>query len=128
MGMRFTRRGALQSQINVIPMIDVLLVLIVIFMLLQGRFVLDVQLPVHDGAPGLAAPEIVLELAGDGSYAINGQPLALGDLARELLALYADRPRRLLFVKAARERPYQDVMTAVDLARGAGVEVIGYMP
>ena len=128
MGMHLTRRGVLQSHINVIPMIDILLVLIVIFMLLQSRFVLDVQLPAHNGQPGSGAAEIVLELGRDGSYAINGQPVALGDLARELQALYADRPRRLLFVKAARERSYQDVITAVDLARGAGVEVIGYMP
>jgi len=121
-------RATLRSEINVIPMIDVLLVLIVIFMLLQGRFVIDVQLPPGDGTQSPGLPEIVLELRRDGGYAINGRQVALDELAGALEAIYVDRPRRVLFVKADRERIYQEVMSAVDLARSVGVEVIGYMP
>jgi len=128
MQLRLGGRSALRSEINVIPMIDILLVLIVIFMILQGRFVIDVQLPPVDGKPGTGLPEIVLELRRDGGYAINDQHVALVELADALEEIYADRPRRVLFIKAARQRTYQDVMTAVGLARSAGVEVIGYVP
>ena len=128
MGIRLGGRGVLESQINVVPMIDVLLVLIVIFMLLQGRFVFDVNLPSTERGPGPGAPEIVLELRSDGSYAINDRSVALDDLEDALRALYAERPRSLLFVRAARDRTYQEVVAAVDVARRAGVAVIGYMP
>ncbi len=70
----------------------------------------------------------MLELREDGSYAINNDPVARSQLDARLHEIYDNRPAKLMFVKTARNRPYQDVIDAMDVARGAGVQVIGFTP
>jgi biopolymer transport protein TolR len=122
----------LSSDINVTPLIDVLLVLLIIFMITQplSRKAFDVQVPPeqHTQQKQQQSAQIVLELKGDGSYAINGQPYALGQLEQGFHQIYDTRPAKLLFIKAAPNRKYGDVMQAMDLAHGAGVQVIGFTP
>lgn len=122
---------ALSSEINVTPMIDVLLVLLVVFMLsMQLRRVLDVNVPPppRHTTSGKASPQIVLELRADGSYAINGTVIPHAGLAPHLRALTEGGQRTLMFVKAAPRRRYREVVEAVDLAKGAGWQIVGYMP
>jgi biopolymer transport protein ExbD len=69
-----------------------------------------------------------LELKEDGSYAINGTVTALETLAARLRELTEGGKRDLIFVRAAPRRPYREVIRAVDLAKGAGFRVVGYMP
>ena len=116
----------MQSEPNVAPMIDVLLVLLVIFMLLvplQRRHV-TVQLPARqfseDGAVG-----IVLEVGPAGRLALNREPVTEAALRQRLRAVYAGRPDKTLIVRGDRAATYQAVITAMDSARGAGVRVIG---
>lgn len=127
-----SNRQGLQRDVNVVPMIDILLVLLVIFMLLQeGRKVIHLQLPPvsRAGIPGpQVPPQIVLELRGDGSYAINGSLVAKAVLGRRLRELYLERPVKLLFVQAAPGRRFEEVVEAADIAKGAGVQVIGLVP
>ena len=121
----------LSSGINVTPMIDVLLVLLVVFMLsVQVRQSLPVNLPppVAASRPATQAPRVVLELKRDGSYAINGASVEMNDLGARLRELTDGGRRQLLFVRAAPGRRYGEVIQAVDVARGAGWRVIGYMP
>ncbi len=124
--------GTLSSEPNVIPMIDILLVLLIIFMISQplSRMAIDVQVPPQQQAAASKAPsnQIVLELREDGSYAINSQPVPKSQLDTQFHAIYDDRPAKLLFVKAAGSRVYQEVIEAMDIARGAGVQVIGFTP
>ena len=70
----------------------------------------------------------MLQLRDDGSLAINGQPVPAEQLETQLHAIYDHRPVRLLFVQGAERRPYQEVTTLMDRARGAGVEILGWMP
>ena len=72
--------------------------------------------------------QIVLELAPDGSYSINRQPVAFEQLDAKFHELYDQRPAKLLFIKAAPNRKYGDIVKAMDIARGAGVQVIGFTP
>jgi len=121
----------LSSEINVTPMIDVLLVLLVVFMLsVQLRRILSVNLPppTPESRPTRSSPQMVLELRSDGSYALNGVPVARAGLLARLRELTDGGKRHLLFVRAAPGRRYGEVMQAVDVARGAGWSVIGYMP
>ena len=122
---------ALNSDINVTPMIDVLLVLLVVFMIsVQFRSVLSVNVPPppDHSKRGPAGPQLVLELTEDGSYAVGGSETPLGALPDRLRELNGNGQRTLIFVRAAARRPYRDVVQAVDLARGAGFEIVGYMP
>ena len=125
-------RGALTSEPNVVPMIDILLVLLIIFMITQplSRMALDVQVPPPDPPQTTRTPpsQIVLELSDDGGYAINGQPVPRDQLDTQIHAIYDARPAKLLFIKAGPNRIYQDVIEAMDVARGAGVQIIGFTP
>jgi len=109
----------LSSDINVTPLIDVLLVLLIIFMITQplSRKAFDVQVPPEQQSKQKVQPssQIVLELKADGSYAINGQPYAIGGLEQAFHQIYDPRPAKLLFIKAAPTRKYLDVMQAMDI-------------
>jgi len=124
--------GEVSSEINVTPMIDVLLVLLIIFMIAQplSRMAMDVQVPPPDTPNTNQQPsfQIVLELLDDGTYAINTQPYPKDQLDAQLHAIYDQRPAKLMFIKAGPNRIYQDVVEAMDIARGAGVQVIGFTP
>ena len=132
MAMTAGNSGGVNSDINVTPMIDVLLVLLIIFMITQplSRKALDVQVPPANSTQQSTAAnnQIVLELADDGSYAINSQPVPKGQLDAQIHAVFDNRPAKLLFIKAGQNRIYQDVVDAMDVARGAGVQIIGFTP
>jgi biopolymer transport protein ExbD len=125
-------RGELSSEPNVVPMIDILLVLLIIFMITQplSRMAMDVQVPPPDNTTTTqqANNQIVLELADAGGYAINGQPVPKDQLDTQIHAIFDPRPAKLLFIKAGANRLYQDVVEAMDVARGAGVQIIGFTP
>ena len=127
-------KTAVAADINVTPMIDVLLVLLIIFMITLplSRRTFDVQVPAEQRPQPrqrqVSSDQIVLELKADGSYAINTQPVAFEALDARFHELYDQRPAKLLFIKAAPNRKYGDVVRAMDVARGAGVQVIGFTP
>ncbi len=122
----------LASDINVTPMIDVLLVLLIIFMIVQplSRKAFDVQVPPQQQtkAKPQQSAQIVLELTADGGYLINKQAVELSQLEAKFHEIYDQRPAKLLFIKGAPNRKYGDVVQAMDIAHGAGVQVIGFTP
>ena len=133
MAMGSTGMGeGLSSEINVVPLIDVLLVLLIIFMITQplSRKAFDVQVPPEQQTKSKQPPsaQIVLELTPDGGFTINKQPYTVSQLDAAFHQVYDTRPAKLLFIKAAPNRKYRDVMEAMDIAHGAGVQVIGFTP
>ena len=125
--------GGLTNDINVTPMIDVLLVLLIIFMVIvpMARKSIDVQLPdptpqpVPPGPPPL---NIVLQVLPGGKFKVNSEEQPRSNLGKRLKEIYDPRPDKLIFVKGDSLATYQDVIFAMDVARGAGVKVIGHMP
>ena len=121
------------SEPNVVPMIDILLVLLIIFMMtvVSQRKVMDVQVPAEEAAEQQSSEEsdqIVLELPAEGGYSINTTPYTKDQLNAALHEIYDNRPAKLMFVKTARNRRYQELIEAIDIARGAGVQVVGFTP
>jgi biopolymer transport protein TolR len=132
MAMAVDSGGTMNSEINITPFIDVLLVLLVIFMITlpMSRRVLDIQVPLEEQSQATTDPStsIVLEIKADGSYAINTQPVERNQLAARLHEIYDARGDKLLFVKVDNRRRYSEVIYAIDVARGAGVKVFGLAP
>jgi biopolymer transport protein TolR len=127
--------GGYNKEPNVIPMIDILLVLLIIFMMqvAQQRKAMDVQLPPEqqveqEQAEAAQSNQIVMELGADGSYSINSDTLPKVVLDAKLHEIYDTRPLKVMFIKTARNRKYSEVIEAMDIARGAGVQVIGFTP
>ncbi len=123
--------GKTTAIINVTPMIDILLVLLIVFMLLPTKTVglkSDVpQLPTEN-QPAMANPQhLVLRIQKDRSMDINSQPVVLAELRERLRTLFAVRPDGVLFVNGAAELEFEDVATVIDIAHGAGVERIGVL-
>ncbi|MGQ0643612.1 MAG: ExbD/TolR family protein [Gemmatimonadaceae bacterium] len=128
-----TTAGALTNEPNVVPMIDILLVLLIIFMIMQplARKSVDLQLPdptPQDTPPPEKADQIILEIFPSGTFAVNKEPMTRDNLARRLKEIYDPRPEKIMFVKGDPEAVYQDVVWAMDMARGSGVKVLGITP
>ena len=125
--------GGLTNDINVTPMIDVLLVLLIIFMMAVPmlRKAIDVQLPDPTPQPttNTTPPDqIVLQVLPGGIYKVNSEQVPEGNLSKFLKDIYDPRPDKIIFVKGDPKVKYQDVIHAMDVARGAGVKVIGIPP
>jgi biopolymer transport protein TolR len=126
------KQDALNNEPNVVPMIDVLLVLLIIFMLVvpMSRKALDLQLP--DPTPqesaGPPPSQIVLEVLPGSRYLINKDPITRERLAARLKEIYDPRPDKIIFVKGDPTLKYDEVIWAMDVARGSGVRVIGVPP
>ena len=125
--------GSLENEINVVPMIDILLVLLIIFMaaLPSMRRAIDIQLPDPNPSTLTAnqqSNQIVLEVNPNGQYSINTEKVDKGNLGPRLKEIYDPRPEKIIFVKGHPDAKYQDVIEAMDIARGSGVKVIGVPP
>lgn len=121
-----------KSDINITPLVDVLLVLIIIFMvitpIIQKGF--DAQVPEKaEAKPGAPSPNvIVLQVTEGGDLFINRSGVSLADLGDRLGAIYATRPDKILFVDAEDKADYETVVKCLDIARSQGnVETIGFV-
>ena len=118
-----------KAQINVTPLIDVLLVLIIIFLVItpsntKGLNALAPQ-EAADSLPVQKPREIVITVAKDGAIEINQQPVEPGKLADRLVSLRGMTDH--VFVRGDRELEYHIVAEVIDVARGAGWERVGLM-
>ncbi len=122
---------ATSAEPNVVPLCDILLVLIIIFMVITPMVQkgIDVKLPETTAEVG-ATPQglIVLTLKRDLSIMINSEQVEMNMLSGRLREIYEVRQDKTIFIRADARVPYSAVIEMIDIAKGAGVETTGIIP
>jgi biopolymer transport protein ExbD len=124
--------GGPKSDINMTPMIDILLVLIIIFMVItpltpKGLEALIPQPPPPNAPPPEVDRTVVIILNKDRSMMLNTEPVNEDRLAERLLEVFKTRNERVCFVKADPDLEFQYVAKAIDIAKSASMDKVGLM-
>jgi biopolymer transport protein TolR len=122
-------KGGVKSDINVTPLVDVMLVLLIIMMLVAPMLQQGVAVRLPTATNTVDKPETqeqtVLAISKDKSYYLNAKPVTEGEMTQRLNEILENKKEKIVLIKADEEVEYSAVMTAMDQLRNAGIEDIG---
>ena len=122
-------QGGVKSDINVTPLVDVMLVLLIIMMIVAPMLQKGVNVRLPEAANSSEKPETqdqtVLGIQADRSLYVNSTLVSMGDLRRKMEEALETKTQRIVFIKADIDAPYGTVMEAMDELRASGIEDMG---
>ncbi len=131
MGVKMSKTQSTNSEPNVVPLCDILLVLLIIFMVIMpvSQQGFDIKLPGSDGGDG-PTKAIVLSVKESGEIFINRTGVPKPMLESELSRIYENRSdsSSVIFVKGDNRVPFKEIAEVIDIAKGAGIHQIALVP
>jgi biopolymer transport protein ExbD/biopolymer transport protein TolR len=128
MGFSIGGKRGIVSDPNVVPLIDILLVLLVIFMVIPHRKGLDAQLPQSSTDSVLSPDEVVVvQVLADGTLRINQQPVAWDNLGARLGEVFKSRASRTAFIRGDAPVEFGVVIRVIDVMHTSGVATVGLL-
>jgi biopolymer transport protein TolR len=134
MGMSVGSKGGAMAEMNVVPLIDILLVLLIIFMAISPTISMGLSALVPQPAPPNQQQDlvtqqatIVVQVFGDGKLKINEENATWEGLANRLDQIFKMRAQKIAFVKGDDTVYFGDVARAIDIMREAGIEKVGLL-
>jgi biopolymer transport protein ExbD len=122
-------KGGLKADINVTPLVDVMLVLLIIMMLIAPMLQQGVSVKLPQASNTADKPETqdqtVVAVTADKRLYLNGVPIQEGDLRNQVQTLMETRKEKVVLIKGDEEAPYSAIMNAMDRLREANIENIG---
>jgi biopolymer transport protein ExbD len=122
-------KGGVKADINVTPLVDVMLVLLIIMMLVAPMLQQGVAVKLPTATNTVDKPETqeqtVLAVSKDGSFFLNAKPISEGELTTKLNEILENKKEKIVLIKGDEEAHYSAVMSAMDQLRNAGIEDIG---
>ena len=124
------KKGGAKSDINVTPLIDVVLVLLIIFMVLTPSMLKNLPMMVPDKSEDANTPamppdsSIMVEYTAKRELTVNSESVAIESLAEKLAERLKSRRQKVVFFKAEDKAPYGEVVRLLDIARGSGAETL----
>ena len=128
MAVHASNNDDLKAEINITPLVDVVLVLLIIFMVVTPLLKQEVpiELPLADNSRHAEdAAQVTVSLSADGRTLINGTDVPSPELIARLSAMYAERPDKTIFLEADRGLSHGRIVDLMDDCRAAGIERIG---
>ncbi len=122
-------KGGVKSEINVTPLVDVMLVLLIIMMLVAPLLQQGVSVKLPEAENTVDKPEVsdqtVIAVAANRSMYLNARPVQEGELATKINELLEDKTEKIVLIKADEEVEYGAVMAVMDSLRQVGIENVG---
>jgi biopolymer transport protein TolR len=122
-------KGGIKSDINVTPLVDVMLVLLIIMMIVAPLLQKGAPVRLPTAANSVDKPETqdqtVVAVAANGDYYVNGVPVPNTDLRRRVDDILESKTEKIVLIKADEDAAYGKVMDAMDELRAAGIEDMG---